>query len=118
IVSSIHTNTPEYARITVDNLLGRVFGDGFLYGLTARRLAVPVGVSRLLERRLHRHLSRVTMAMASYGGAVDGDWHCGVALRRGFDRALFHPSRRDRAWLEARFGVPAGRFVVMYAGKL
>jgi glycosyltransferase involved in cell wall biosynthesis len=118
VVSSIHTNTPEYARITVDNLLGQVFGDRFLYRLTSRRFGLPIRVSRLLERRLRRHLGRVTMAMASYGGALDGDWHCGVSLRRGFDRALFHPSQRDRAWLETRFGVPAGHFVVMYAGKL
>jgi glycosyltransferase involved in cell wall biosynthesis len=118
VVSSIHTNTPEYARITVDNLLGQVFGDGFLYRMTSRRLGLPIRVGRLLEQRLDRHLSRITMAMASYGGDTEGDWHCGISLRRGFDRVLFHPSRSDRAWLEARFGVPAGHFVVMYAGKL
>jgi len=100
VVSSIHTNTPEYARITVDHLLGQVFGDGTVYRLASKRLAFPNLVSRLLERRLYRHLDRVTMAMASYGGALDdkfGDWHCGVPLRRGFDRALFSPDRRDRA---------------------
>lgn len=121
VVSSIHTNTPEYARITVDSLIARMFGDGVLRRLLSERLALPNRVSRLLERRLHRHLDRVTLAMASYGGALDdrlGKRHCGVALRRGLDRALFHPERRDRAWLEARFGVPAGHFVVMYAGKL
>ena len=118
VVSSIHTNTPEYARITVDNLIGRAFGNRIVYRLMSERLAVPRRVSEVLERRLHRHLGRVTMAMASYGGAVDGDWHCGVSLRRGFDRALFDPGKRDRGWLEARFGVPAGHFVAMYAGKL
>lgn len=121
IVSSIHTNTPEYARITVDHLLGQAFGNGRLYRLTSEQLALPRRVSQLLERQLHRHLDRVTMAMASYGGGLDdkfGDWHCGVSLRRGFDRARFDPAKRDRAWLEARFGVPAAHFVVMYAGKL
>jgi glycosyltransferase involved in cell wall biosynthesis len=118
VVSSIHTNTPEYARITVDNLIGRAFGNGATYRLMSEHLAFPSRVSAVLERRLHRHLDRVTMAMASYGGAVGGDWHCGVSLRRGFDRSLFDPDKRDRAWLEARFGVPTGRFVVMYAGKL
>ncbi len=121
VVSSIHTNPPEYARITVDHLLSQAFGSGVLYRLLGEHLALPDRVSRVLERRLHRHLERVTLAMASYGGALDdkfGDWHCGVSLRRGFDRARFDPSRRDRPWLEARFGVPAGHFVVMYAGKL
>lgn len=118
VVSSIHTNTPEYARITVDNLLGQLLGDGRLYRLTSRRLRLPIRVGGLLEQRLHRHLRHVTMAMASYSGTLDGDWHCGVSLRRGCDRVLFHPRQRDRAWLEAQFRVPAGQFVVMYAGKL
>jgi glycosyltransferase involved in cell wall biosynthesis len=118
IVSSIHTNTPEYARITVDNMLCQALGSGTLYRLAAERLALPSCVSRVLERRLHRHLGQVTMAMASYGDDKSGDWHCGVSLRRGLDRDLFSPGRRDRAWLEHRFGVPAGHFVVMYAGKL
>jgi glycosyltransferase involved in cell wall biosynthesis len=79
----------------------------------------------LLQRRLRRHLDRVTLAMASYGDGSDpiaangrASWHCGVPLRRGIDRALFNPARRDRSWLNARYGVPADRFVVMYAGKL
>jgi glycosyltransferase involved in cell wall biosynthesis len=118
VVSSIHTNTPEYARITVDHLLGQVFGGGALHRLMSELLGFPICISRLLERRLHRHLDQVTVAMASYGGDKPGDWHCGVSLRRGFDRALFNPNRRDRDWLEKRFGVPAGHFVALYAGKL
>jgi glycosyltransferase involved in cell wall biosynthesis len=119
VVSSIHTNTPEYARITVDRLLGRMLGEGMLYRLASQRLALPRQVSRVLARRLARHLAQVTMAMASYGGGtLDGDWHCGVSLRRGFERGLFDPGKRDRAWLTTRFGIPPDRFVVMYAGKL
>jgi glycosyltransferase involved in cell wall biosynthesis len=120
VVSSIHTNTPEYARITVDRLLGSTLGDGIAYRLVSETLGFPTRVSRVLERRLHRHLDRVTMAMESYGGDAGEKFggHCGVALRRGLDRALFTPAKRDRAWLEARFGLPPGQFVVMYAGKL
>jgi glycosyltransferase involved in cell wall biosynthesis len=121
LVSSIHTNTPEYARITVDHLLGNLLGGGLAYRLACERMNIPNRVSRLLERRLNRHLDRVTMAMASYGGANDGRLgkrHCGVSLRRGLDRALFNPDKRDRAAFEARFGLPPGQFVAMYAGKL
>jgi glycosyltransferase involved in cell wall biosynthesis len=39
-------------------------------------------------------------------------------LRRGLDRALFSPERRDRGWFERRFSLPPGRLVAMYAGKL
>ena len=121
VVSSIHTNTPEYARTTVDHLLNRVLGDGAAYRLASERLAIPRRVEGILERRLQRHLGRVTMAMASYSGELapaSGALACGVSLRRGLDRDLFRPGRRDRAWLETRFALPPGLFVVMYAGKL
>jgi glycosyltransferase involved in cell wall biosynthesis len=121
VVSSIHTNTPEYARITVDHLLGRWLGCGVAYRLASQGLDLPGVVSRRLQRRLQRHLDGVAMAMASYGDPCQdksGGWHCGVSLRRGLDRALFSPARRDRSWLETRFGLPPGQFVAIYAGKL
>jgi glycosyltransferase involved in cell wall biosynthesis len=121
VVSSIHTNTPEYARITVEHLLGRWLGSGAAYRLASKGLDLPGLVSRRLQKRLQNHLGRVAMAMASYGDAPEdkaAGWHCGVSLRRGLDRALFSPARRDRAWLETRFGLPPGQFVAMYAGKL
>src|SRR5712671_963559 len=84
-------------------------------------LPSPTLISSLLERRLIRHLESVTLAMGSYGGEPDTQYavrHSGVSLRRGLDRELFSPARRDRAWFEARFGIPPGHLVLMYAGKL
>jgi glycosyltransferase involved in cell wall biosynthesis len=121
IVSSIHTNTPEYARITAKQWLQRRLGNGLAYRAVNDVLALPDRVSAVLERRLANHLARVTSAMGSYGGEFDAryrDRHCGVSLRRGLDRAVFNPTRRDRAWFESRFGLMPGYFVVMYAGKL
>jgi len=121
VVSSIHTNTPEYARITTSKLLERALGRGLAYRAANDSLALPVLVSTLLQRRLARHLACVSSAMVSYGGAPDGAScrrYCGVALRRGLDRALFDPARRDRTRFEQRFGLPPDRFIVMYAGKL
>ncbi|MBV8494728.1 MAG: glycosyltransferase [Alphaproteobacteria bacterium] len=121
IVSSIHTNTPEYARITAARLLERALGRGMMYRVANDGLALPNRVSGLLERRLVRHLENVTFAMGSYGGGPDTQYaarHSGVSLRRGLDRALFSPARRDRAWFEARFGLPREHLILMYAGKL
>jgi glycosyltransferase involved in cell wall biosynthesis len=39
-------------------------------------------------------------------------------LRRGIDVALFHPCRRDRVALEARFGIPPGRTLLLFVGRL
>jgi glycosyltransferase involved in cell wall biosynthesis len=121
MVSSIHTNTPEYARITTARLLERTLGCGMAYRVANDRLGLPDRVSSLLERRLIRHLESVTFAMGSYGGDPDTRYavrRSGVSLRRGLDRELFSPARRDRAWFEARFGLPSVQLIVMYAGKL
>ncbi len=121
LVSSIHTNTPEYARITTAKLLERKLGGGLAYRAANEFLALPRRVGALLQRRLARHLAGATSAMAGCGGAPDGRFHsrhCAIALRRGLDRALFTPERRDRAWFERRFALPSGRLIAMYAGKL
>lgn len=121
IVTSIHTNTPEYARITMAQWLQRRLGNGVAYRTANEFLALPDRVSAVLERRLVDHLARVTSAMGSYGGEIDAryrDRHSGVSLRRGLDRAVFNPGRRDRRWLETRFQLPPGHFIAMYAGKL
>ena len=121
LVSSIHTNTPEYARITVAKLLERAFGRGIAYRAANDVLALPNLAGAMLERRLTRHLEQVTLALGSYAGTADARFdgrHSGVSLRRGLDRELFSPERRDRAWFEDRFGLASGQLIAMYAGKL
>jgi glycosyltransferase involved in cell wall biosynthesis len=121
LVSSIHTNTPEYARITIAKLLERTFGGGIAYRAANDVLGLPSLASAVLERRLRRHLKQVTLALGSYAGAPDARYRgrdSGVSLRRGLDRALFNPERRDRPWFEARFGLPAQHLIAIYAGKL
>jgi glycosyltransferase involved in cell wall biosynthesis len=39
-------------------------------------------------------------------------------LRRGIDKRLFHPDRRDRARLDREFGVPPDRPLVLNVGRL
>ncbi len=122
LVSSIHTNTPEYARITTAKLLERALGHGFAYRAVADHLALPGLVSGLLGRRLARHLAAAaTAAVEGNAGAEEAGYlrrHRGIWLRRGVDRTLFSPVRRDRLWLEQRFALPADHLIVMYAGKL
>lgn len=121
VVSSIHTNTPDYARITTAKLLEQKLGTGSAYRVANDRLGLPHWVSGLFERRLAKHLASVTSAIGSLAGTPgDGSWHShrGIVLRRGLDRAAFAPRRRDRAWFERRFALPPGHLVVMYAGKL
>lgn len=121
VVSSIHTNTPEYARITTAKLIERTFGRGFVGRIATDRLALPDWVGYLFERRLARYLGAVNAAIGGFTGPAGVcDWRGGggVRLRRGLDDLLFSPERRDRTWFERRFALPAGALIAMYAGKL
>ncbi|MDX2086557.1 MAG: glycosyltransferase [Kofleriaceae bacterium] len=55
----------------------------------------------------------VAARLAAFGIAEQRVWR----IRRGVDRELFHPSRRDRRAL-ARFGVSGDAPVVLYVGRL
>lgn len=121
LVSSIHTNTPEYARITTARLLERVLGTGRAYRAANDRLGMPYWVSGIFERRLARHLASATSALESAAAPADGQQrhrHRGIWLRRGLDRTMFAPGRRDRDWFEQRFRLPPERLIAIYAGKL
>lgn len=141
VVSSIHTNTPEYARITVDEVLRRRLGTGLAYRVASGYLDMPNWVGALLERRLQKHLASVTAVVGSFVGEADGGkagagksglgcapeyrkhrhrkhGHHRLVIRRGLDRSLFSPARRDRAWFERRFGLRRGELIAVYAGKL
>ena len=68
VVSSIHTNTPEYARITVDKLLQRWLGTGLAYRAASDYLRIPNWIGSFLERRLEKHLASVTAVVGSFVG--------------------------------------------------
>ena len=121
LVSSIHTNTPEYARLTADHLLETLLGRGAAYRFAAGTLRMPDWAGGVLRRRLRRHLRNASVAIGNYGDAplpANASPARVMSLRRGLDPALFTPAKRDRRWLERRFGVPAGHALVLYAGKL
>src|SRR5581483_451381 len=121
LVHSIHTNIPEYARITVGKQLQRGLGSGLAYRAAVVYLGIPERVGWFLERRLARHLASATAVVGSFvgqSGASRGRGHHEVMIRRGLDRSLFSPERRDRAWLERRFGPCRGDLIAVYAGKL
>lgn len=113
VVSSTHTNTPEYARISTERLLRRLFGDGIACGAANR--IFPGLVKRVLERRRRRHLAGAAATMSSREAATAG---ADTLLRRGIDPVLFAPARRERPWFEQQFGLPPGGLVALYAGKL
>jgi glycosyltransferase involved in cell wall biosynthesis len=122
LVTSVHTNTPSYTRLyttaTVERLLGRRW--------PARLLLERWDLARLAEermlRRLRDHQRLCAFSLLSRPAELEALAHelprarLGL-LRRGVDHALFSPGARDRPWLEATFGIPEGRLVLLYVGR-
>jgi glycosyltransferase involved in cell wall biosynthesis len=119
LVTSVHTDTPRYARVfttqTVERLLGR--------GYAARALIDGIGVACYAERRMLRQLERhrrachaVLVSRPDQLGDPRGASAC--LLRRGIDRAVFHPKKCDRAWLAARFGIAPDAVVILFVGRV
>ena len=109
LVNSVHTNTPEYARLYTARFLGRT-------GLPS------LGIERLVERRFRRrlaqHQQRCNFAFVSrpdeLPGAMAATGGRSAVLRRGVEKTIFSPHRRDRSQL----GVGQASLIVMFAGRL
>jgi len=122
LVSSVHTDTPRYAGVFTALTVERLFGRGF----AARALLDRLGVARYAERRMLRRLEqhqRVCQAVLvsrpeqlKTARALSGG-RAGL-LRRGIDHAFFTPAKRDRVWLEARYGIAPDAVVVLFVGRV
>ncbi len=123
LVNSIHTDTPNYTRVFTARTVQRLFGGGWLARWLLDGLKVPQRAERDMRHKLARHQARAAFALVSRPEerqdalAVLPDERIGW-MRRGIDRDAFHPNKRDRAWLEAEYGVPRDRVVVLCVGRV
>jgi putative membrane protein len=123
LVNSIHTTTPFYTRVFTAATVERVAGRGPLGRLLLDQFDLAGRAETRMQRRLDEHLRACAFVLASRSddrlrlSALLGPERVGL-LRRGVDHALFDPRRRDRAWLEATFGIPQARDVVISVGRL
>ena len=123
LVNSIHTATPELTRLFTHRVLQRFAGDGWLAKWLAEGLRLPERAEAGKVAELTRHQSQCTYSLVSR--QIDCDRAKTVLpaeqvrwLRRGADRGLFSPTRRDRAWLRTKFGVPEDAVLLLYVGRL
>ena len=123
LVNSLHTDTPAYTRIYAEKAIRRLFGSGRCSDLLVDRLRLPEHASRKMAKRLSRHLRRCDGILLSerdrWSGARAEPGYAALGImRRGIDKALYHPEKRDRARLEQRFGIPQDRPVVAFVGRI
>jgi glycosyltransferase involved in cell wall biosynthesis len=123
LVHSIHTDTAAYARVYSEETVVRAVGAGHLGRFLLDRVGVPARAEQAMRERLMQHLGRCAYVFANRPAdqvaarSVVGAQKVG-GLRRGIERELFGPARRDRAWLAAELGIPADRTVVLFVGRL
>ena len=122
-VTSLHTDLPQFTEIYTAEIVQRQFGTGpiaraILEGvrLGARSAAA---MRRKVDAMMH-HSDRVMVSNAKdwrRASRIVGGSHVSY-LRRGIDSGRFHPDRRDRARLAARFGIPEDCTVLLFVGRI
>jgi glycosyltransferase involved in cell wall biosynthesis len=123
LVNSVQTDIIGWARIYTPRILQRILpGRGLLrlvldaYGYLDRQ-------ERSMERRFGRYMRACSAAFVSHDRdrerinrlAPSTSVHF---LRRGMDLEAFHPRHRDRERLRQRFGVPSGRPLLLFVGRI
>ena len=123
LTSSVHTTTPYYTRVFTAATVERVAGSGRLSRLLLDRWDVAQAAEAHMQRLLDDHHRRCAFVLASRAddrerlAALLGPGRVGL-LRRGIERDIFNPARRDRAWLSTTFQIPPDRSVVLCVGRL
>ena len=122
LVNSVHTNTPEYARIFTAQTIDRLFGAGLVGRALRGRLRVPEFVERRMLRQLDRYHRACDFVLVSRPSQLETATRAMPGrvglLRRGIEHQLFHPARRNRDWLASEFGIAPETTVVLYVGRL
>ncbi|MCK6452662.1 MAG: glycosyltransferase [Alphaproteobacteria bacterium] len=123
LVYSFHTDTVAYTRHFSKEILRRWFGDGALLRFLVDKVRYNELSGDRMQRVLDHYLAQCDWVLASK--PADRETAVRVTrpdrvsyLRRGLDRAVFAPRRRDRERLLSSYGIPHDRFVVMFAGRV
>jgi len=123
LTTSFHTDTPAYARVFTRLTIEKLFGDGFFARFLINILRLPQRQEQAKLRRLRRHIA----ASSEVFYKRDADYDLAAAIlgperlhkvRIGTNRSVFGPYRRDRAGVEADYGVPHDHVIVLFVGRL
>ena len=123
LVSSTHTDTPKYTRIFSRQMVENLFGQGPIGRCLIDRVRVHDRAAAHMENILDRYLRASAFVLAS----SEADHQRALALlpadrvgrlRRGVDKAFFHPQWRDRPAADRRFEIPSDRVLILFAGRV
>lgn len=123
LVSSVHTDAAKFAEVYTGEIVEQLLGPNKL----SRWLIETIGVGEISARNLNRARDRLLRASDHILVSNPDDSeviqsampYVDVSpLRRGIDQILFSPKKRDRAWIEDTYGVPADVPVILFAGRV
>lgn len=122
LATSMHTDAAAFARAYAGAPIRRFAGSGALARLLLDRIDLPERLARAMQRATVRHLRRSRWTFVSgevpQAGAPGLDPAAWSVLRRGIDKAMFHPGKRDRAGLAAAFGLAEDLPLLAFVGRV
>ncbi|MGF1602707.1 MAG: glycosyltransferase [Thermosynechococcaceae cyanobacterium] len=122
LVTSIHTDTPHYTQIYLEQRLRRLWGDGLMSQLLIDHLQLPHRYRRRMvaqQQRYWQTCNHVLMAQPEDPEVTAVMPKVKVShLRRGIDTQRFNPTQRDRTVLYENYGIPSDCFLLLYVGRL
>jgi glycosyltransferase involved in cell wall biosynthesis len=123
LVYSFHTDTVAYTRHYSREILKRWFGDGAILRFLVEKVRYHEISGDRMQRVLDNYLQHCDWVLASkpedrrVAERVVPSERVSY-LRRGIDRGVFAPQRRDRARLLASYGIGEDRFVILFVGRV
>lgn len=123
LVHSFHTDQPSYARIFTAKTIESLVGQGWLGHLFCNTFKLPARKEAQMKARLDDHLRACHEALATRpidratAVRILGEDHVHL-MRLGTNRSLFHPSQADRIAIDAAYGIPPNRLIVVFVGRL
>ncbi|WP_158815642.1 glycosyltransferase [Methylocapsa sp. S129] len=126
LTTSIHTDTPVYARIFTRQTIDRLFARWpWAKNKLIEDWDAPERRGLVMDRRLRRHLGQCACACAFVTRTRDRELATGVLgdarvrnLRLGVDKAMFDPRRRDSEGMRRDYAIPEGRLVALFVGRV
>jgi glycosyltransferase involved in cell wall biosynthesis len=121
LAASVQTDVPRFTLIYAAGILRRMFGPVIGSWLFVKMLRLPERIARAQQRSIDRRLARCDRILLSKPEDRDRLLESGTHVRlfrRGIDRSKFSPAHRDRARLHERFGIPADRTILVFAGRV
>lgn len=123
LTTSFHTDTPAYARVfaqrTIETFLGKSAASRFL----CKTLRFPERQEKTMDARLRTHVRACRSVLATRQKDMDlaksllGKDNV-FFMRTPADRTVFGPHRKDRTGIEKEFGLPPGRVLCLFVGRL